>query len=88
MTSQGPVTPFPLPLSVTDKEYAMDTARSIFRDSDLDEFLEHETNPLGDSGLHDMMRGLVRMRALQIHYASREALSKRLKDRLESDEDA
>ena len=34
----------------------MDTTRSIVRDADLDKCLEHETNPLGDSGLHDMIR--------------------------------
>ena len=53
MTSQGPVTTFPLPLLVKDKEYAVDTARSIIWDADLDECLEHETKLLGDSSLHD-----------------------------------
>ena len=35
MTYQGPVTPSPLPLLVKDNEYAMNTTRSIVRDSDL-----------------------------------------------------
>ena len=56
MTSQGPITPFPLPLLVKDKEYAVDTAHSIVRDTDLDECSEHKTDPLGKSGLFDMMR--------------------------------
>ena len=56
MTSQGPIAPPPLPLLVKDKEYIMDTARSIIQDADLDECSEHKTDPLGDFGLHDMMR--------------------------------
>ena len=55
MTSQGSIVPPPLLLLVKDKEYTVDTARSIVWDADLDECSEHETNPLGDSGLHDMM---------------------------------
>ena len=34
----------------------MDIARSIVRDADLDECSEHETDPLGDFVLYDMMR--------------------------------
>ena len=56
MTSQGHVVPPPLPLLVKDKEYAVDTACSIIRDVDLDECSEHEIDPLGDSGLHDMIK--------------------------------
>lgn len=56
ITSQGPVIPPSLPLLVKDKGYAVDIARSIVRDADLDECSEHETDPLGDSSLHDMMR--------------------------------
>ena len=56
ITSQGPITPPPLPLLVKDKEYAVDTAGSIIRYADLDECLEHETDHSGDSGLFDMMR--------------------------------
>ena len=56
MTSQGPVAPPPFPLLVKDKEYAMDTARSIVQDADLGECSKHETDPLGDFGLHDMIR--------------------------------
>ena len=56
MTSQGPATSPPLLLLVKYKEYVVDTVRSIVRDADLDEFLEHETDPLVDSGLHGMMR--------------------------------
>ena len=56
MTSEGQVFPPLLPLLVKDKKYAMDTAHFIIRDVDLDKCLEHKTNPLGDSGLHDMMR--------------------------------
>lgn len=54
MTYQGLIAP--LPLLVKDKGYAVDTAHSIIRDADLDKCLEHETDPLGDSSLHDMMR--------------------------------
>ncbi|KAF3963578.1 hypothetical protein CMV_012051 [Castanea mollissima] len=63
MTFQGPIVPPPLPLLVKDKEYAIDTAHSIVRDADLDECSEHETDPLGDSGLHDMMREVVDLKA-------------------------
>ena len=56
MTSQGLVAPPPLLLLVKDKEYAMDIACSIVQDADLDECSEHETDPLGDSGLFDMIR--------------------------------
>ena len=56
MTSQGSVAPPPLPLLVKDKEYAVNNARFIVQDADLDECSEHETDPLGDSGLFDMMR--------------------------------
>ena len=56
MTSYGHVVPPPLPLLVKDKEYVVDTACSIVRDADLNECSEHETDPLGDSGLHDMIR--------------------------------
>lgn len=55
MTSQGPVIPLLLPLLMKDKEYVVDTACSIVRDTDLDECSEHEIDPLGDFGLHDMM---------------------------------
>lgn len=34
----------------------MDIARSLVWDADLNEFSEHETEALGDSGLFDMMR--------------------------------
>nr|POF19544.1 hypothetical protein CFP56_48318 [Quercus suber] len=88
MISQGLITPPPLPLLVKDKEYAMDTTYSIVQDADMDECSEHKTDPLGDSSLHDMMRGLMRMRALQIHCASREALIKHLKDHLGFEVDA
>nr|POE57165.1 hypothetical protein CFP56_34128 [Quercus suber] len=54
----------------------------------MDECSEHKTDPLGDSSLHDMMRGLLRMRALQIHCASHEALIKHLKDHLGFEVDA
>ena len=56
MTSQGPIIPPPIPLLVKDKEYVVDTTRSIVRDADLDKCFEHENDPLGDSGLYDMMR--------------------------------
>jgi len=56
MTSQGPIAPSPLPFSVKDKEYAVDTAHSIVRDTDLDECSEHKTDPLGESSLFDIMR--------------------------------
>lgn len=56
MTSHGPVIPPLLPLLVKDKGYAVDTAYSIVWDVDLDKCSKHGTNPLGDSGLHDMMR--------------------------------
>ena len=56
MTSYGHVVPPPLPLLVKDKEYAVDTTRFIVQDANLDECSEHETDPLGDSGLHDMIR--------------------------------
>jgi len=36
MTSQGPVTPHPLPLLVKDNNYAVDTTRSIVQDANLD----------------------------------------------------
>ena len=110
MNSQGPVAPPSLPLLVKDKEYAVDTARSIIRDANLDECSKHEIDPLGDSSLFDMMRvccsivspsllifirslsitffpfgqGLVRMRALQIRYATREASVKCLRNHLET----
>nr|POE55926.1 hypothetical protein CFP56_45141 [Quercus suber] len=60
MASQGLVTPPPLPLLVKDKEYAVDTVRSIVRDVNLDECSKNETNPLGDFGLHGMMRVLIK----------------------------
>ncbi|KAF3963579.1 hypothetical protein CMV_012052 [Castanea mollissima] len=82
MTFQGPIVPPPLPLLVKDKEYAVDTARSIVQDVDLYECFEYETNPLGDSSLHDMIWGLVRMCALQVRCMSREALIKRLNERI------
>ena len=111
MNSQGPAAPPLLPLLVKDKEYAVDTARSIIRDANLDECSKHEIDPpLGDSSLFDMMRiccsivspsllifihslsitffpfgqGLVRMRALQIRYAIREASVKCLRNHLET----
>ena len=56
MTSQGSVAPPPLPLLVKDKEYAVNNARFIVQDADLDECSEHETDPLGDFSLHDMIR--------------------------------
>nr|POF23438.1 hypothetical protein CFP56_07350 [Quercus suber] len=56
MTSQGHVIPSPLPLLMKDKEHVVDIARFIVRDADLDECSKHETDPLGDSGLHDMIR--------------------------------
>ena len=57
MTSQGPslVHP-PIPLLVKSKEFAVDTARSLIRDPDLDECSKHETEALGDSGLFDMKK--------------------------------
>nr|POE91915.1 hypothetical protein CFP56_28028 [Quercus suber] len=54
------------------------------RDADMDECLEHKTDPLNDSSLHDIMRGLVRMRALQIRCSSCKASIKHLKKHLES----
>ena len=56
MTSQGPVVPPLFLLLVKDKGYAVDTAHFIVRDADLYECSKHKTDPLCDSGLHDMMR--------------------------------
>lgn len=56
MTSEGLVIPSPPPLLVKDKDYAVDIARSIVWDADLDECSKHEIGPLGDSSFHDMMR--------------------------------
>lgn len=56
MTSQGLVALPPLPLLVNDKEYVMDTTCSIIRDADLDECLQHKTDPLGEFSIFDMMR--------------------------------
>lgn len=39
-----------------DKEYAVDIACSIVRDTNLDECFEHEFDPLGESSLHEMMK--------------------------------
>nr|POE61326.1 hypothetical protein CFP56_48898 [Quercus suber] len=55
MTLQGQVVPPPLPLLVNDKEYVVDIAHFIVRDANLDGCSKHETDPLGDFGLHDMM---------------------------------
>ena len=57
MTSQGPslIHP-PIPLLVKNKEFTVDTARSLVHDLDLDECLKHDTKALGDSGLFDMKR--------------------------------
>ena len=41
MTSQGSIVPPPLPLLVKDKEYVVDTARSVVWDANLDECSEH-----------------------------------------------
>uniref|UniRef100_A0A7N2LXV5 Uncharacterized protein n=1 Tax=Quercus lobata TaxID=97700 RepID=A0A7N2LXV5_QUELO len=71
-----------------DKEYVVDTVNSIVQDADLDKCSEHETDPLGDSSFHDVMRAVVRMRALQIRCASREASIMHLKDCLESEANA
>nr|POE61329.1 hypothetical protein CFP56_48901 [Quercus suber] len=62
-----------------DKEYVMDIARSIVRDANLDGCSEHEIDPLGDFGLHDMM---------SVRCASKEASIKRLKERIGSEADA
>lgn len=56
MTSHGPFIPPLLPLLVKDKGYAMDTACFIVWDVDLDKCSRHGIDPLGDFGLHDMMR--------------------------------
>ena len=56
ITSQGHVVPLPLPLLVKDREYAVDITCFIVRDANLNECLEHETDPLGDSGFHELMR--------------------------------
>ena len=56
MTSQGRIAPPFLPLLVKDREHTVDTTRSVVLSVDLDECSEYETNPLGDSGLYDMMR--------------------------------
>ena len=56
MTFQGPVAPLPFPMLVKDKEYAVDTTHCVIRDADFDEWSEYETDPLGDFGLHDMIR--------------------------------
>ena len=66
MTSQGHVVPLPLPLLVKDKEYVVDTVRSIVQDVDLDECSEHKIDPLGNSVLHDMIRVSIFIRPLAI----------------------
>ncbi|KAK9983150.1 hypothetical protein SO802_032675 [Lithocarpus litseifolius] len=61
MTSQGPVVPPPLHLLVKDKKYAIHTTHSVVRDADLDECSKHETGPLGDSGLYDVMSASIKL---------------------------
>jgi len=66
ITSQGHIVPPPLPLLVKDKEYAVYTACFIVQDANLDECSEHETDLLGDSDLHDMMRVSLFIRPLAV----------------------
>nr|POF20765.1 hypothetical protein CFP56_76014 [Quercus suber] len=88
MTSQGPVVPPPFPFLVKEKKYVTDTARSIIQDVDLDKCSKHKTDSLGESSLHDIMKGLVRMQALQVRCASRDGSIKRWKDHLGFEADA
>lgn len=46
----------PFSTSFAGKGYGVWSGHSIVQDADLDECLEHETDPLCDSGLFDMMR--------------------------------
>lgn len=66
ITSQGLVVPPPLPFLVKDKGYALDTAHSILQDADLDEYSKHKIDPLGDSGLHNMMKVSLLVRPLAL----------------------
>ncbi|KAK9986696.1 hypothetical protein SO802_031647 [Lithocarpus litseifolius] len=82
MTSQGLVAPPTITLLVRDKQHAVEMVQSIIKDKDLDKCSEYEIEFLGESGLFDLMRALVRMRALQIRRFAQEAMVKCLKTHL------
>ncbi|KAK9998176.1 hypothetical protein SO802_017779 [Lithocarpus litseifolius] len=77
----------PIPLLVRSTEFVVDTTHSLVRDANLDECSEHEIEALGDSGLFDMIRALVRMSSFQIRFPGREASVKCLKTHLGAKED-
>lgn len=87
MTFQGPVTPAPVAMLMRDKQYIVETARSIIKDADLDECSKNEMESLGDSGLFDLTRALVKMQALQIRCIAQEVVVRHLHTRMAVDSD-
>ncbi|XP_050241960.1 uncharacterized protein LOC126690888 [Quercus robur] len=50
---------------LTHKDYAMEVIESIIKDKDVDPYAEQATEKLGASGLFNLARALVHMKALQ-----------------------
>nr|POE62467.1 hypothetical protein CFP56_26398 [Quercus suber] len=65
MTRKGPVTLDPIQRLVTHKDYAIKMVTSIIKETDLDPCGEHSSEDLRYSGLYDLSRALVSMKALQ-----------------------
>nr|POE53886.1 hypothetical protein CFP56_27572 [Quercus suber] len=74
MSAHGLVVSSSIQRLVSHKDYAVEMVNSIIKDTDLDECGEHANEDLGVSGLFDLARAMVRMKALQARCETKEGV--------------
>ncbi|KAL0003167.1 hypothetical protein SO802_016948 [Lithocarpus litseifolius] len=82
MTAQGPVAQEDGRCLLTHKEFVLERLDSILGKEDTDICAGQPVQELGDSGLFDLARAMVRMRAIQVKGAKNEELIARQRKRI------
>ncbi|KAK9993909.1 hypothetical protein SO802_023612 [Lithocarpus litseifolius] len=84
MTAHGPVSQEAKRRLLTHKGYALEMLESIFKEKDVDPCVNQSVGELGDSGLFDLARAMVHMKALQVKGAKSEELLARQQKRIKN----
>ncbi|KAK9990057.1 hypothetical protein SO802_025042 [Lithocarpus litseifolius] len=69
---------------LTHKGYSLEMLESIFREKDADPCVNQSVGELGDSGLFDLARAMVHMKAMQVKGAKSEVLLARQQKRIKN----
>nr|POE91132.1 hypothetical protein CFP56_14581 [Quercus suber] len=63
---KGPFTPPKPPLLMNDATYVVEQVMSIIKEEDIDDCDEYATVAIGEFGLHDLAKSMVRMKTLEL----------------------